>query len=89
MALFAGKSDEEKGLERIAKALDGMMLRESDGKVHAGLFEIGGLSDIKATSATVDGVLSFMQERGYQIVDVKVSDSGENSLRMKVLVLYR
>ena len=51
MALFAGKSDEEKGLERIAKALDGMMLKESDGKVHAGLFEIGGLSDIKATTA--------------------------------------
>lgn len=89
MALFAGKSDEEKALERIARALDSMLLKESDGRVHAGLFEIDGLSDIKTATTTVNGVLEFMQERGYQIVDVKMSDGGQGTLRMKILVLYR
>lgn len=89
MGLFDGKTEEEKAYERVAMALDQLRIQESDGKLHAGIFEISGLADCGAASATLNGVLGFLQEKGHEIADVKISDSGNATLGMKILVLYR
>lgn len=89
MGLFSGKTEEEKTYERVARALDELRIQDADGKIHAGLFEIGGLSDCGTASVTLNGVLGFLQENGREIVDVKITDGGSGTIAMKALVLYR
>lgn len=90
MALFgSGKSDEDKQLERVAKALESLNLQEKNGLVHAGWFTLSGFVGVDARSSQViDGVLEYMQKQNYEIVDVKISapdGTGDRTL----LVLYR
>lgn len=91
MGLFGGgKPEEEKQLERVARALESLNLQEKDGLVHAGWFEAEtGLSGITAkTSQVIDGVFEYIQKQGYEIVNVQMSIR-ENSFNPIILVLYK
>ena len=88
MALFGqGKTDEEKSLEKIAKALDSMRRKEPNGCLHAGCFGMGVLFDANDASLVVEGVLEFLQKNGREVVDVKPCLS--DSYGMVFTVLYR
>ena len=88
MGLFdGGKSDEEKALEKVAKALDDMGIREADGLVHAGVFTCQSFDD-KERSQLVNAVIEFLQKQGREIVDVKITVVGDTFGSLVVLVLY-
>lgn len=89
MGLFSTKTEKDKTYERVAKALDDMRLKDADGKIHAGAFEVSAFAEIGDISTTIDGVLGFLQEQGRMIVDVKITDSGSAAAGIKALVLYR
>ena len=87
MGLFdGGKSQEEKDLEKVARALETMRVKEPDGYVHAGCFKVS----LDTTSMVIDGVLEFLQRNGREIVDVKQGlASGADASNALYTVLYR
>ena len=97
MGLFgAGKSEEEKYQERVAKALDEMGLTiesvgQSDGMLHVGCFQGASSTTSYGTmSQTIEGVLKILQTQGREIVDVKVGPCGVDTLPGQlVTILYR
>ena len=91
MGLFdGGKSQEEKDLEKVARALETMRVKEPDGYVHAGCFKVSLMWGIDTTSTVVDGVFEFLQRNGREIVDVKQGlASGADASNALYTVLYR
>lgn len=92
VALFgSGKSPEDKVMEKMASYLQDMCVKEKDGMVHAGCFEISSGTSRAKTSTIIDGILEYLQKNDHEIVDVKVSPSGmgDSLLCLTVLVLYK
>lgn len=87
MGLFdGGRTQEDKNLEKIARALDEMRLKEPDGLLHAGCFGVSMIADAASISMVLDGVLEFLQKNGREIVDVKPSaNSGSGNSLFTVL----
>lgn len=85
MGLFDGKSAEDKNLEKIARALDEMRLKDADGRVHAGCFCTSLLADASDASLILDGVLEFLQRNDREIVNVATTATSAGSNMFTVL----